>query len=74
MGFFNLVIPTYKPTDPIIPRVIFGIPSPVHTFKHESRPDFALKSQVPTFKEGKSRIMKSHIDGVHQIKRNLALT
>ena len=45
------VIPTYT----VIPRVIFGIPSPAHTFNPESRPNFALKSRVPSFKERKSR-------------------
>ena len=44
------VIPTYKLLDPVIPRVIFGIPSSVHTFNPESRPDFALTSRIPTFK------------------------
>ena len=49
------VIPTYKPTDTVTPRIIFVIPSPAHTFNSESRPDFALKSRVPSFKERKSR-------------------
>ena len=54
-----LVIPTYKPMDPVIPRVIFGILSPAHTFNPESRPDFSLTSRIPSFKQGKSRILKS---------------
>ena len=49
------VIPTYKPPDTVTPRVIFGFPPSAHTFNPESRPDFALKSRVPSFKESKSR-------------------
>ena len=49
------VILTYKPTDTVTPKVSFGIASPAHTFNPESRPDFALKSRVPSFKERKSR-------------------
>ena len=44
------VIPTYKPLNPVIPRVFFGIPSPVRTFNPESGADFALKYQVLSFK------------------------
>ena len=41
-------IPKSRPKisgNPVIPRVIFGIPSPAHT-----RPDFALKSRIPSLK------------------------
>ena len=48
--FFTSVIPT---------RVIFGIPPPAHTFNPKSRSDFALKSRIPSFKWGKSRIPKN---------------
>ena len=41
------VIPTYKPMDPVISRVIFGIPSPGHTFNPEPRADFAFKIPSP---------------------------
>ena len=44
---------------PVIPRVIFGIPPPAHTFNPKSRSDFALKSRIPSFKWGKSRIPKN---------------
>ena len=33
--------------NPVISRVILGIPHPVHTFNPESRPRFALKSRIP---------------------------
>ena len=49
IGFFN----------PVIPRAIFGIPPPAHTFNPESLPDFAVKSRIPSFKLGKSRIPKN---------------
>ena len=48
IGFFN----------PVIPRVIFGIQL-LSTFNPESRPDFALKSRIPSFKQGKSRILRN---------------
>ena len=66
MVFFNPVIPTYKPTDPVIPRSILGIPSPAraHTFNPESRRDFALKSWIPSFNEGKTRILKSLMESI----------
>ena len=48
IGFFN----------PVIPRVIFGIQL-LSTFNPESRPDFALKSRIPRFKQGKSRILRN---------------
>ena len=38
-----------------MPRAIFGIPPPAHTFNPESLPDFALKSRIPSFRLGKSR-------------------
>ena len=43
-------------SNPVISRAIFGIPPPAHTFNPESLPDFALKSRIPSFKLGKSRI------------------
>ena len=48
IGFFN----------PVIPRVIFGIPLPC-TFNPECRPAFALKSRIPSFKQGKSRLPRN---------------
>ena len=36
-----------------IPRVIFGIPPPKHTFNPESCFDFAFKSRIPSFKSVK---------------------
>ena len=45
--------------NPVIPRVIFDIPLPVHTFNPDSGPDVALKSRIPSFKQGKSRILKN---------------
>ena len=30
--------------NPVIPRVIFGIPLPKHTFNPQTHPDFAFKS------------------------------
>ena len=41
---------------PLIPRVSFGIPPPAHNFNPESRSCFALKSWIPSFKQGKSCI------------------
>ena len=43
----------------MIPRVIFRIPLPAHTFNPETRPDFPFKSRIPSFKYGKSRIPKN---------------
>ena len=43
-------------SNPVIPRAISGIPPPAHTFNPESLPDFAVKSRIPSFKLGKSRI------------------
>ena len=43
----------------MIPRVIFGIPLPAHTFNPETRPDFPFKSRIPSFKYGKPRIPKN---------------
>ena len=43
----------------MIPRVIFGIPLPAHTFNPETRPDFPFKSRIPSFKYGKSRTPKN---------------
>ena len=36
--------------NPLMSIVIFGIPHPLHTFSAESRPDFALKSRILSFK------------------------
>ena len=33
--------------NPVIPRVIFGVLPPAHTFNPESRLVFAFKSQIP---------------------------
>jgi len=36
--------------NPVMPRVIFAIPPPKHTFNPETRLDFAFKSRIPIFK------------------------
>ena len=59
IGFFDPEIPTQISCNPVIPGVIFGIPLPVHTFNPDSGPDFSLKSRIPSFKQGKSRILKN---------------
>ena len=55
IGFFN----------PVIPRVIFGIPLPC-TFNPKSRPAFALKSRIPSFKQGKSRIPRNFLGTLYK--------
>ena len=43
----------------MISRVIFGIPLSAHTLNPETRPDFAFKSRIPSFKYGKPSIPKN---------------
>ena len=42
--------------NPIIPKLIFNIPHPVHTFVPAFRPHFPLKSRILLFRWSKSRI------------------
>ena len=66
VAFFNPVIPTYKLTDPVIPRFIFGIPSPARadTFNPESRRDFAFKIPNPELQWMEIRILKSLMESI----------
>ena len=68
------VIPTYKPTDPVIPRFIFGIPSPARadTFNPESRRDFAFKIPNPELQWMENQDPKKP-NGVHHIKQNIII-
>ena len=59
IGFFNPVIPTRNFMQSRNPEGYFGIPPPAHIFNPESRPNFALKSRIPSFKQGKFRIPKN---------------
>ena len=52
-------MPTQISCNLVIPRGIFGIPPPNHTLNPETRPDFAFKSRIPSFKWGKSRIPRN---------------
>ena len=56
------------------PKVNFGIPSPAraHTFNPESRRDFALKSRIPSFNEGKTRIPKSLMGSI-KLNQNIII-
>ena len=56
IGFFNPVILTWNSMQSRNPK---GIPPPAHTFNPESRLDFALKSRILSFRQGKSRILKN---------------
>lgn len=48
--------------NPIIPMVIFGILHSLHAyFQSQILPQFSLKSQIPPFKKGKSRIPKNRL-------------
>ena len=50
IGFFNPVIPTQNFGQSRNLEGYFGTPPSAHTFNPESRPDFALKSQIPSLK------------------------
>lgn len=43
-------LPDQISVNPLMSIVMFGIPHPLHTFSAESRPDFALKSRILSFK------------------------
>ena len=50
IGFFHPVIPTQNFGQSRNPACYFGTPPSAHTFNPESRPDFVLKSRIPSVK------------------------
>ena len=74
IGFFNPVIPPKVSSNLVIPRAIFGIPPPAHTFNTESLPDFTVKSRIPSFKLGKSRIPENLLGTLLEVTSDLDLT
>ena len=49
---FSTLIVLVEFFNPVIPMAIFGIPPFAHSSNPESRPVFAIKSGIPSFKNG----------------------
>ena len=74
IGFFNPVIRTQNLVQSHNPEAYFGHSNSHAHFQSLISPDFALKSRIPSFKWGKSRIPKNLLGTLNSIKALFSYT
>ena len=74
IGFFNPVIRTQNFVQSHDPEAYFGHSNSHAHFQSLISPDFALKSRIPSFKWGKSRIPKNLLGTLNSIKALFSYT